>query len=157
MRSYKKMDRKDFIEQLFIMFPKSYCEANASIWRKAYEDVIPINTDCKSLMRTVIAEYSGSAIPKPAWFTDKTEVIRATQAAREDFQKSNPITIKSIYAEVNGRIYEFGYDMRRESEEDAKMGIYNRFPNSNIIFKDKKSVYESYATGTGEIKSFNAI
>ena len=152
------MDRKDFIEQLFKMFPKSYCEANASIWRKAYEDVIPVNTDCKSLMRTVIAEYSGSSIPKPAWFTDKTEVLRATKAANLEFDRKNPTRTKSLFVEVGGRVYEFGYDPHKETEEQAVRAIYDRFHDRTITFKDKKEVFGNYNFNpNADMKSFDAI
>ena len=96
------MDRKDFLEQLFLMFPKNYCEANASIWRRAYEEVLPLTADFDSLMHTMISEYSGSTIPKPAWFKSKPEVTRAIYAEQQKIDAENGKVIQTIDIETTG-------------------------------------------------------
>jgi hypothetical protein len=152
------MDRKDFLEQLFLMFPKNYCEANASIWRRAYEEVLPLTADFDSLMHTMISEYSGSTIPKPAWFKSKPEVTRAIYAEQQKIDAENPIRTKSLYVEIGGRNYEFGYDTKTETEEQAISAIYDRFPNQKIVFKNKKEVFSGYGFNSYEnMKSFDAI
>lgn len=152
------MDRKDFIEQLFLMYPKSYCEANASIWRKAYEDVLPLTTNFDGLMRAVIGEYSANTIPKPAWFKSRSEVIEATRAANIEFDRKAPFITKSLFVEINGRVYEFGYDPRKETEEQVVRALCNRFHDRTITFKDKKEVFGNYNFNpNADMKSFDAI
>lgn len=137
------MDRHQFIAQLFLMFPRSFTEENTATWRRAYEDILPITTDFDSLMQTVISEYAANSIPKPAWFKDKAEVIEATRHEREKFQRENPTLTRSIYAEINGRTYEFGYNTMTETKEQAIRGVYARFPNANITIKEKSEVFNS--------------
>lgn len=135
------MDRNQFIAQLFLMFPRNFTEENAATWRRAYEQVLPIATDFDSLMQTVISEYENSSIPKPAWFKDKREIKEAIRQEKQRFENENPVKTKSVYAQIGGRVYEFGYNPETETEEQIKTALTYRFRTKNIIIKEKSAVY----------------
>lgn len=135
------MDRSEFLAKLCKMYQVHYNNENAYEWSEAYNEVLPLTTDFEALLKRVYREYAGSTMPKPAWFTDKIEVKQDAEKERFYREQANRITTRSIYAQINGRVYEFGFNPEIENEDDVKRAIYRRFSGKGVILKDKSSVY----------------
>jgi len=135
------MDRSEFLAKLCKMYQVHYTNDNAYEWSEAYNEVLPLTTDFEALLKRVYREYAGSTMPKPAWFTDKIEVKQGAEKERFYREQANRITTRSIYAQIGGRVYEFGYNPETETEEQIKTALSHRFRTKNIIIKEKSAVY----------------
>ena len=129
------MDRRQFLTQLFTMYPKAFDQANATLWQKAYEEVIPLTADFDDLMHKVYSEYTGTTIPKPAWFADKWKIDK-----KDGYFYDNKLRFQTLKVRIgDNREYEFWYNPQIETKEQAQKAILERFKNGEkVIFIDTK-------------------
>ena len=65
------MDRNEFIERIFTMFPLTFNENNIPYWTEAYESVLIGSINYDKLFHFMIMEHNNmSAAPSPKWLND---------------------------------------------------------------------------------------
>lgn len=99
---HPEMTKDAFLKELFALYPTSY-QGNSSKWLQVYERTLPTNADYEALLNTVLSEYSGASMPKPAWLLERVTY------KKEDIPDSNEIWTGTVYVRKNGIPYEFAY------------------------------------------------
>lgn len=105
--------RSEFLKTLWSMYPQTFTEKNAEIWKRAYEKTIPENIDFDKLFLLLSKEYNSVAIPPhPSWFIgrvdgcikkEKCEALRQIQLWK---------TQESIHPSESKEFVEFGKKLR---------------------------------------------
>ena len=74
------MDRTEFLEKFFKMYPSSFTETNVSVWWSVYEKILPASIDFDRLFNDLIMNWHtmGTA-PSPHWFRENHMVSSAKQ------------------------------------------------------------------------------
>jgi len=77
------MNRTDLLKKIFELYPSSFSEKNAKIWREAYEAVIPeFGYDFKKLYTILISEHTSTVYaPPPAWFYERLKTAQIKEKA----------------------------------------------------------------------------
>ncbi len=121
------MNKNEFLEKLFTMYPNSFAQNNAAVWGEAYKEVLTDNIDFDALYKHVAANYAGSTIPKPAYLKDNAVYIKKTD--------NKCICFPTIYADINGKTYEFAQE---NSFSEARYNLEKRgFKNIRLKFENK--------------------
>lgn len=65
------MDRQQFLENLFLMFPMTFNEFNVSLWRAQYEQKLREDIDFQELFNTFMDEHKSVTVaPTPTFLRD---------------------------------------------------------------------------------------
>lgn len=99
---HPKLNKESFLKELFSFFPNSY-QGNSGKWLSVYEEKLPHNADYDALLDTVMREFSGASMPKPAWLLERVTY------KKEDIPDSSEIWTGTVYVRKNGIPYEFAY------------------------------------------------
>jgi hypothetical protein len=99
---HPSMSKDDFLKELFALYPNSH-QGNSSKWLSVYAEKLPHNADYDALLDTVMREFSGASMPKPAWLLERVTY------KKEDIPNSNEIWTGTVYVRKNGIPYEFAY------------------------------------------------
>lgn len=65
------MDRSEFLQRLFSMFPMNFSEGNVTYWMEAYEAILNVALDFDKLFFIMISNYDKTnTAPSPKWFKE---------------------------------------------------------------------------------------
>lgn len=68
------MNKSEFLQRLFSMFPSNFNENNMGYWLKAYETVLCGNIDFDKLFFIMISRYENiCSAPSPKWLKDNLQ------------------------------------------------------------------------------------
>lgn len=82
------MDKKDFIETIFAMYPNSFGK-RAEVWRNAYELALPDKMDYEKLFDWMLVNYaSTSQAPAPAFFSKFIRNYQIEQIQKEQLEQA---------------------------------------------------------------------
>lgn len=96
------MNREQFLDALFTMFPRSFTDGNKQIWWDAYKKALSDVIDYDDLYETLVSHYDGKTAPTPAWLK-KNAKVKQELADME-------LKVHNLYATApNGIEYMFGY------------------------------------------------
>ena len=123
------MNRCDFIEKIFDLYPNSFTANNRSSWRDAYSQVLPLSVDFAELYSRMLNEYSGATAPKPAWL--KSNVTFKTN------QKPDAPKYSTIKCKIGGSeyIFEFAYLSSEMTRAQAIESLRERIAQKGKSFE----------------------
>lgn len=77
------MDRTEFLNKFFKMYPTSFTEANIPVWWEIYEGILPVTIDYNRLFNDLIMNWHtmGTA-PSPNWFKENHLITNAKKDER---------------------------------------------------------------------------
>ena len=68
------MNRDEFLERLFMMYPANFTPDNIRYWTEGYEDVLPLNIDFHKLYLIMLRNYDDTLkAPSPKWFSENAK------------------------------------------------------------------------------------
>lgn len=116
------MNRAEFLNKLYALYPKSFTEENKAMWLEGYKEALSGGVDFDKLYTTVLLENEKRTAPTPRWLHDKATYI---------VSQPTSVTFKNIWAtSPRGYRYQFGYNPQKENfalvaESLIKQGFTN--------------------------------
>lgn len=91
-----KMNRGEFLEKLFMLYPDSFSEKNKHVWLEAYKRVLQDpEIDYDKLFKTLLTEYKFKAAPPTSWIWEQAKncvVKKRNENPRDDWRERYAIT-----------------------------------------------------------------
>lgn len=97
------MEREEFLEKIYGLYPNSFSKGNAASWLEAYKTVLTETIDYNELYKFTISNYAGVTAPSPAYLL-KNAVIK------QRYEDKKPIEFETVIAEKNNQVYEYGIE-----------------------------------------------
>ncbi len=121
------MEREEFLEKIYGLYPNSFSKGNAASWLEAYKTVLTETIDYDELYKFTISNYAGVSAPSPA-FLLKNAVYK------QRYEDKTPVVFDTVIAEKNNQVYEYGIET---SYTDTKNWLISKgFSNIRLKFQN---------------------